>query len=67
MKPTELVDKTDAQLRDLLKQREDDVISFRLKQATGIVENVHSARLARKDIARIKTVLRERELKAKRG
>jgi len=67
MKSTELIDKTEEELRTLLKQREDDVISFRLKQATGIVENVHSARLARKDIARIKTVLRERELKAKRG
>lgn len=67
MKPKEFRDKNEGQLRDLLKQKEADVMAFRLKQATGIVENVHSARLARKDIARIKTVLRERELGLKRG
>lgn len=67
MKAKELKEKTDAELRALLQQCEDNVISFRLKQATGIVENVHSARSARKDIARIKTVLRDREIAAKKG
>lgn len=64
MKAKELRDKTGDELVRLQGEREKDVINFRLQVATGVVDNVRAARMARRDIARIKTVLRQRELAA---
>jgi len=63
------------QLRDLssdellIRQRdgEKNLINFRLQLATGVVENVRLTRQTRREIARIKTILRERELAAAKG
>jgi ribosomal protein L29 len=38
-----------------------------MQLATGVVDNVRGAREARRDIARMKTILRERELAAAKG
>jgi large subunit ribosomal protein L29 len=43
------------------------LIQFRLNMVTGTVENVRSARTARRDIARINTILRQRELAAQKS
>jgi large subunit ribosomal protein L29 len=64
VKATEFRDMTDDELASQLTKRSDDLISFRLQMATGVVDNVRAARNARRDIARIKTILRERELSA---
>ena len=64
MKAKELQELTDEELRQRLRERTDDLMSFRIQMATGTVDNVRSSRNARRDIARIKTVLRERELVA---
>ena len=55
---------TDEELRQRLRERTDDLMSFRIQMSTGTVDNVRASRNARRDIARIKTVLRERELVA---
>jgi len=62
VKAKDLREKTNEELAGLLGEREKDLVNFRLQQVTGTVENVRAAREARHDIARIKTVLREREL-----
>lgn len=62
MKATDIRDKSEVELRQLLRERSDSLMRFRMQLVTGQVENVRAARNARKDIARIKTVLREREL-----
>jgi large subunit ribosomal protein L29 len=62
VKPKELREKTDEELRQLALDRTDDLMHFRLQMATGVVENVRRARSARREIARIKTILREREM-----
>ncbi len=67
MKASELREMTGDDLRARIKERQDDIIHFRMQQATGIVDNVRLAREARRDIARIKTILRERELSAAKG
>ena len=67
MRATELRDKDKEVLLEQLKERENDVSSFRMQVATGVVENVRAARTARRDIARIKTILRERELGEAKG
>ena len=61
MKARDLRDLSDGELRDRLKETRDDLIAFRQQMATGSVENVRAARNARRDIARILTVIRERE------
>jgi len=63
----ELRDKTDDALMTLIEERQDDIVNFRLQQATGIVDNCRRAREARRDIARIKTIMKEREIAAAKG
>ena len=67
MKAIELRDKDNETLLKYIKQRENDVSSFRMQVATGVVENVRAARAARRDIARTKTVIRQREIAAAKG
>ena len=67
MKAIELRDKDNETLLKYIKERENDVSSFRMQVATGTVENVRAARAARRDIARIKTILRQREIADAKG
>jgi large subunit ribosomal protein L29 len=53
-------------LEEKLKERSEALRNFRLQMATGSVDNVRGARNARRDVARIKTIQRERELAAKK-
>lgn len=62
MRPHELREKNDGELRQLASDRTDDLMHFRLQMATGVVDNVRLARTARREIARIKTILRERQI-----
>ena len=61
MKTSELREKSDEELYQLIRERRDDMMHFRLQMATGVVDNVRSSREARKDVARIKTLLNERK------
>jgi len=67
VKAIELRDKDNETLLSYIKERENDVCSFRMQVATGVVENVRAARAARRDIARIKTILRQREIANAKG
>lgn len=58
---------TTPELHRQVEERQKDLVNFRLRVATGVVENVREARMKRREIARIKTVLRERELAASKG
>ena len=46
----------------LAKVEEKELVGLRFQQATGQLENTARIRQVRKTIARIKTVIREREL-----
>ena len=61
MKAKDLREKTDDELIVLIRDRADDLMHFRLQMATGVVENVRSARAAKREIARMKTILSERK------
>ncbi len=61
MKASDLREKTDEELIVLMRDRADDLMHFRLQMATGVVENVRLARKAKRDIARMKTILNERK------
>ena len=55
---------TDEELKQRLQEKQDALFNFRMQMATGSVDNVRGPRNARRDIARIKTVMRQRELAA---
>ena len=61
MRASEYRDKTDTELDQFVRERSDDLMHYRMQQSTGVVDNVCSAREARRDIARIKTIMNERK------
>ncbi|MFC7442654.1 50S ribosomal protein L29 [Laceyella putida] len=62
MKAKELVELTTAEIEQKLAQYKEELFNLRFQSATGQLENPARLRQVRKDIARAKTVLREREL-----
>jgi large subunit ribosomal protein L29 len=58
---------TGEELRNRVRELQDQILMFRMNVVTGVVDNVRGARQARRDIARINTVLRERELAQEQG
>ena len=63
MKAIELKEQTKEELETKLLEIKKSLFSLRLQKSTGQLENPLKIRNLRKDIARIKTVLREKELK----
>ncbi len=61
MKAREIRELTNEEIAQRLRERTDALRNFRLQMATGTVDNVRAARNARRDVARMKTILRERE------
>ena len=53
---------TDVELNAELKKQKNELFNLRFQHVTGQLENPVKMRDVKKDIARIKTVLREKEL-----
>lgn len=53
----------DKELQDKLKDSKEELFNLRFQMATGQLDNPLRLREVRRDIARVKTVLRERELR----
>lgn len=64
MKPDELREQSDQELRDLEDQLTDELFRMKMRHQTGQLQDTAALSNTRKDIARIKTILRERELEA---
>mgnify|MGYP000581610369 CR=1 FL=1 len=62
MKVKEIRELTTAEMLDQEKQLKEELFNLRFQLATGQLENTARIRQVRKTIARIKTVIREREL-----
>lgn len=62
MKVSELRGRTDEELRGNLRELEEELFNLRFQVVTGQVENPVRARTIRRTIARIHTIMREREL-----
>ena len=54
--------KTTAELDTDLKNKKSELFNLRFQLATGQLQNTASIRECKKDIARIKTIMRQREL-----
>jgi large subunit ribosomal protein L29 len=62
MKAAELRDKTLDQLEDELIKLKKEQFNLRFQKASGALENVARVRQVRRDIARVKTVSRQKSL-----
>ena len=61
-KPAELRVLTDDELVEKLREAKEELFNLRFQAATGQLESNGRLRVVKKDIARIYTVMREREL-----
>lgn len=64
MKAADVRAKTDDELKTELTQLAKEVFNLRFQKASGQMENTARMRQARRDVARIKTVLGQRSPKA---
>jgi large subunit ribosomal protein L29 len=62
MKAADLRDLADEELRGKLRELQEELFNLRFQLATGQIENVGRIRTVRRDIARIQTILRQRQL-----
>ena len=62
MKTKEIRNLSDQDLQKQLEQSKSELFNLRFQLATGQLENPMMIGLVKKDIARIKTIIREREL-----
>ena len=67
MKAAELRDKTPEELREELAKLKKESFNLRFQQATGQLENTAAFRKARRDAARVKTVLNQKAAAAATG
>jgi large subunit ribosomal protein L29 len=63
MKPAEVRDLTELELANKLTDLKKELFALRFQHAVNQLENPKRLSLVKKDIARVKTVIREREMK----
>ncbi|WP_448516261.1 50S ribosomal protein L29 [Pseudothermotoga sp.] len=66
MKVTEIRNYTDDELKKLLEEKKRQLMELRFQHAMGQLRNTSLIEETKRDIARIKTILRERELGIRR-
>ena len=64
MKAAELREMSNAELTKKLAELKEELFNLRFQMATGSLTNPQRVRECKKDVARIKTLLCERQLKA---
>ncbi|UCC78154.1 MAG: 50S ribosomal protein L29 [Anaerolineales bacterium] len=64
MLATELRSLTEVELNQKLQEAYQELLNLRFQKATKQLDNTARIRVVRRDIARIKTIIRERELQA---
>jgi large subunit ribosomal protein L29 len=70
MKSREIREMTDKEIQDSLEDKREELFNFRFQLAAGQLEDLSAPRRVHKEIARMLTVLRERQLaqeKSKNG
>ena len=67
VKGSEIRDLSDDELERRLAETREELFNLRFQHATGQLDNYRRLRELRRDVARIKTVARERELTSHEG
>ena len=62
MKPEKMRELSDQELVEQLAELKEELFNLRFQQATGQMPNVKVINQCRKNIARVNTIIREREL-----
>lgn len=62
MNAAEIRDLSDAEIRDRIGQIQEELFRLRFRSATQELENPALVKQLRKDVARLKTILRQRDL-----
>lgn len=65
MKASEIREKTEQELNEELRELKSELFKLRFQHATNQLDNPIKLRDVKKSIARVKTVMRERELEGK--
>ena len=66
VKPDKVRDLSDAELAEKVKSLKEELFNLRFQLATRQLDNPMRIREVKKDIARVKTIQRERQLSAER-
>jgi large subunit ribosomal protein L29 len=61
---SELRNLTDGELQDRIDEAKEELFNLRFQMASGQLENTERVKVVRRQIARLKTLLRERQLAA---
>lgn len=64
MRASDIRQMSDDEILDAIEDQKEALFNLRFQQAAGQVEDLNALGRARRDIARLKTVLRERQLAA---
>lgn len=64
MKAKELMEKTTPELNEQIKELKAELFNLRFQLATGQLQNTMAIQECKRNIARAKTIVRDRELKA---
>ena len=64
MKANKYMEMTDTELDQQLKELKSELFNLRFQLATGSLQNPMTIRETKRNIARVKTILRDRQLKA---
>ncbi len=67
MKASKIRDMTSEELNNKIAELKSELFNLRFQQATGQLQNPIRLNQCKKDIARVKTILHERELGLKRA
>ncbi|MBN1313235.1 MAG: 50S ribosomal protein L29 [Anaerolineae bacterium] len=67
MKVSELHALTVSELHNRLDDAKEELMKLRFQQASGQLEDTNRLRLVRRDVARIKTILTERQREVENG
>ena len=67
MKPEDIRDLSDADIAQKIEEAQEEIFRLRFRSATQLLENPMLVRTLRRDIARMKTILRERQLEQVEG
>ena len=61
MKTKEIRELSPAELATKLRSTREELVQLRLRKQTGQVEKTHELRTLRKDVARLETILRQKQ------
>jgi large subunit ribosomal protein L29 len=67
VKPEDIRELGDADIAQKIEEAQEEIFRLRFRSATQMLENPMLVRTLRRDIARMKTILRERQLEQVEG